>query len=303
VEDNIKHGIHMKCNKLNLCALRLFLLILSLMVMSQARSQDTAASRDTAGTGTKPHSLFTSLGYGTNMICLGSTISGDQSYGYGAVTYGFRNKFYLTASGVHLSGREPFGAFYTGTAAYSHTFNSWFDISADLSGYLVAPELADTLFNSFVYGSITLGLDWRILYTRITTGAVAVSGTRPYLMIRNSRYFETPEFTSKKFYFTFDPYINILAGSMTKAETTSGTSVATSPPYKKKDNDGQGSASTKYTTFYSLIEVDFGLPVSFNAGRFTIEAEPAYILPVYEDEEYPGIKGFNFLLSVYIRIL
>ncbi len=245
--------------------------------------------------------MFASGGYGSNMIYLGSTISQDQPYAYGALTYGYNNELYLTASAVHLDERKPFTAFYTGTVSYSHVFSSWFDISAGLSGYKVAQILADTLFSSFLYGDITLGFDWKILYTKISAGALFSDGTRAYFQLRNSRFFETPEFTKKKFTFSFDPYFNILAGPMTKSETTSGTVVILAPPYRKGHYRNH-SSSSKITTFYGIMEADLGVPVSFNADHFTIEAEPSYLIPLYDDLEYPGLKGFNFMISIYFRI-
>ena len=270
--------------------------------MSQPDSRTPTIKSDTTNTEDSKHSLFTSTGYGSNMIYLGSTISQDRPYGYGAVTYGFNDKLYFTTSAVHLSGTNPFVAFYAGTVSYNHVFNSWFDISAGISRYQVSKSLTDTLFNSFFYGDITFGTDWRILYTKISAGGLLSDGTSTYFQLRNSRYFQTPGFTSKKFYFSFDPYFNLLAGSITKEETATGTTVSLSPPFRKKGNGKNGTISTKYITAFGIMDVDFGLPVAFITGRLTIEAEPSYLIPVYKDPEYPGLKGFNFLVSVYFRI-
>ena len=50
------------------------------------------------------------------------------------------------------------------------------------------------------------------------------------------------------------------------------------------------------------MEIDFGLPVGFNIGKLTIEAEPGYILPMYEVTGMPSPKGFAFLLSCSFKI-
>jgi hypothetical protein len=292
----------MSDNNLTFKVLSLFASFFPLIVMSQPEDHISAIKTDTVISKKSQHSLYSTIGYGSNMIYLGSTISQDQPYGYGAVTYGFKDKLYLTATAVHLAGISPFAAFYAGTASYSHVFNSWFDISTSISRYQVAPSLTDTLFNSFFYGDITLGTDWRILYTKISAGGLWSDGTRAYFQVRNSRYFETPGFTPKKFYFSFDPYFNILAGTMTKAETITGTTVTLTPPFRKKGKNNHGSSTTKYTTVYGIMEADFGIPVSFNTSHLTIEAEPYYLVPAYEDPEYPGMKGFNFQISVYYRI-
>ncbi len=50
------------------------------------------------------------------------------------------------------------------------------------------------------------------------------------------------------------------------------------------------------------MELDFGIPVTFNSGHLTIEAEPGYVIPLYDDLIYPGLKRFVFTLSAYFRI-
>src|SRR4030042_5133464 len=138
------------------------MVLMPLSVVSQA---DTAISVNTPLNVESPHSFYTSLGYGSNMIYLGSTISQNQSYGYGSLVYCFKDALYASFSAVHLDDRNPFMAFYIGSLSYSHTFNSWFELSAGLYRYQFAPSLVDTFFNSFFYGDLTLGFDWKILYS------------------------------------------------------------------------------------------------------------------------------------------
>ena len=242
-------------------------------------------------------SLYTALGYGSNMMYLGSTISQDQPFGYAALTYGLNNEFFATVSAVHLGGINPFSAFYTGSLTYNHIFNSWFDISAGLYRYQVAPLLKDSLFSSFTYGDVTLGIDWRIIYTKISVGELFSDENSTYLQVKNSRYFQTPEFFNKKVNISFDPYVNILMGTLTEVITSEGTSVILSPPYRKWRQTVQGPQTTSVTKSFGVIEVDFGLPVSFNTDRLTIEAEAGYVLPVYKGESSAVQKGFLFLLS------
>ena len=279
-----------------------FLLLTNQNTLSQSGMEIAVSQPDTSSSEDSHHSLFTGLGYGSNMIYLGSTISQDQPFGYSALTYGYRDDLYATVSAVHLSNLAPFIAFYSGSLSYNHTFNSWFDISASISRYKAAPSLADTLFSKFSYGDITLGFDWKLIYTKISGGVLFTDENMGYLQITNSRYFETPEFTKKKVTFSFDPNITLLFGPLTKVETTEGRIVILSPPYRKGGKYGQTAPITTISTSFGLMELDFGVPISFNAARFAIEAEPAYILPVYDDSEYPGLKGFVFLLSGYFRI-
>jgi len=278
------------------------LLISSQDGYSQTGKEVPAIHTDTSSTTGSVHSFFTGAGYGSNLIYLGSTISQDQPFGYAALTYGYSEALYFTASAVHLLDRSPFIAFYAGSLNFSHTFNSWFDLSASISGYKAANSLADTLFNKFTYGDLTLGFDWKILYTKITGGILFSDETNGYLQIRNSRYFETPGFSKKNLTISFDPNISVLFGPLTKIETTEGRIIKLSPPYRKGGKFITIPVQTISTSF-GLMELDFGIPVSLNASRFALEAEPAYILPLFDDLDYPGLKGFVFLLSGYFRIM
>lgn len=286
----------------------LFLIIYGLLCIhplfsaSRTYSETIASVEDSLETETPVHSLFGGAGYGNNMIYLGSTMSRNQPYIYAALSYGFKESLYVSASSVHLPEMSPFLAFNTATVSYNHVFNTWFDIAAALSYFNVAPSLTDTLFSSFIYGNITAGFDWRILYTKISAGGLFSEDNSVFIQIRNSRYFQTPDFSSKKLYFSFDPYINVICSSLTTALTAGGSTIKLSPPYGKGGKQGKLPPSTQLETKFSFLEADFGLPVALNSDRFILEAETGYVLPLYKNAGADEQKGFLFTLSFYFRI-
>ncbi|MFZ0281867.1 MAG: hypothetical protein WAL29_09475 [Bacteroidales bacterium] len=285
--------------------LSLSLLLLCTDAASQAGSKNYLQINDTSKSesGNSRHSFFAGTGYGSNMIYLGSTISRNQPYGYAALSYGFNSEFYASFSTVHLSGVNPFLPFHIGSINYNHVFNSWFDISTGVYRYQVARSLADTLFSSFSYADLTLGFDWRILYTKISAGGLLSDENGIYFQIRNSRYFKTPDFLNDKANISFDPYVNILFGTLIEKRTSTETSVIISTPARKWRKYPKWTTPTvTYAELFGLMEVDFGVPVAFNTDRMSIEAEPGFVLPLYEDPDFPGSKGFNFMLSGYFRI-
>lgn len=295
-----------------------FILILALpaLIMAgpglSAQTADRLALSDSSKADDgKPGSLYAGGGYGSNMIYLGSTMSQDNPYGYATVSYGFHNKLFATVSAVHLAAADPLAAFYIGSLSYSHPFNDWFDISAGLYRYQVDPSLTDTLFGSFNYGDLTLGFDWNILYTKLSAGALFTEESQGFWQIRNSRYFQTPEFFRGKASISFDPYVNLMFGTFTEVASTDDTTFyySVSSPYRKWRNKGNGKppGSTVNTTYsyynkFGLLEIDLGLPVDFNTDFMTIGVEPSYVIPLYDDSNYPGAKGFVFSLSVIFRI-
>lgn len=274
-------------------------------IIGQIGNKMPMQERDTSKSGSEVslHSLFAGAGYGSNMIYLGSTISQDHPYGYGFLTYNFKNSFYATVSAVHLSGLNPFMAFYIGSLNYNHVFNSWFDISAGAYRYQVVPSLTDTLFSNFTYSDMTSGFDWRLIYSKVSVGGLFSDENRVYFQLRNSRYFQTPDFFMNKVNLSFDPYINLLFGTLLKAETTNETSVTISPPYRKWKKNKPGPVNTIYSRKFGIMELDFGLPIALNTDLMTIEAEPYYVLPFYDDTDYPGKKGVIFMLSIFFRII
>ena len=247
------------------------------------------------------HSLYAGGGYGSNMVYLGTTLSEDQGFGYMSLSYGLMDKLYLSATGYTVIGFSPVLAYYSIGLSFNHTFNSWFDISTGISRYNVDESLKDTLFNSFTYADATLGVDWRILYSKISLGGLWYGESQFYLQTRHSRYFETPSFANDKAFFSFDPYVNILLGNLISIETTEGTTTTVSPGYRPWRNNGSGSSST-YTETFGLMEIDFGLPIAFSYDFFTLEIEPGYILPFYSESEATGMKGFLFMASAFFRI-
>ena len=250
----------------------IILFIIPAYTFSQTGQPDSLNIKENPDTSVSKHALFTGLGYGSNFIYLGSTISGNQPYGYTSLSYGFNSEIYASFSTVHLQDISPFLAFHTGSLNYSHVFNSWFDISTGISRYQVTASLENTLFNSFSYGDLTVGFDWNILYTKISGGILLSEEKNGYLQLRNSRYFETGELTRKRISFSFDPYFTVLSGTITRIVTTEGKVVTVSPPYKKGGKYGQSTPVTTISRSFGLMEADFGLPVSLNAGKFTLEA-------------------------------
>lgn len=339
----------------------LFLLILTLPSLLQAQKVTVPISSENDSsslvTGPERHAFYSGAGYGSNMIYLGTTMSQDQPYSYANLTYGFSNKLYAAVSAVNLSKFDRPAAFYIGGLSFSHPFNKTFDVSAGVYRYEVDRILTDTLFNSFNYGDATIGIDWKLIYTQITYGSMISKEPQGYFQINNSRYFQTPEFFRKKANFSFDPYINLLFGTLYTSEIITGTSEITTvqqyvspllqgsgssssggstrgygagygstggngPGSQQDPGEGQGSpdgtgqsetttvtttttvptTTVSFAKSFSLIEIELGLPVSFNTNSMTIEAEAAYAIPAYSDPYFPGPKGFVFTLSCFLKI-
>ncbi|MCU0471757.1 MAG: hypothetical protein MUC93_00135 [Bacteroidales bacterium] len=285
------------------------IMMVMLPVNASAQENSTVVTRKSDVTALQenesPHSLFTGIGYSNNMIYMGSNISQDKPVYSGFITYGYKNELFASVSINHLTAFDPFLVFSTISLSYSHDFNSWLDISFSASSYQVNSKLTDTLFNNFFYGSLAAGFDWEILYTNISVSGIFSEASNAYFQLKNSKYFTTPKIMNGKVYFSFDPYVTLLFGTLTKTITADGTSIGVSPPFKTgKPSGGGGGGSNPGTTstFFSLMEVDLGVPVALNTGKLTVEAEPGYILPTYSDTGIQSPKGFTLFLNISYRI-
>lgn len=293
--------------------LSILLTLITLCALPQENSASSSQVPDTVPNAkpVSPHAFYTGLGFGNNMV-LGSTYSQDQPFYYGSLIYGYNNEFFVSASTFHLSAFDPFLAYHTFSANYCHVFNNWFDISTGISRYQVSGALTDTLFNSFMYGDFTIGVDWKLVYSKLSVGVLFAETTNAYFQMRNSRYFQTPEFFNGKAFISFDPYASLLFGSLTETITSEGTTIGITSPIHSSGSgktttggtgSSGGSSSTSQTsTFFGLMEVDLGLPIGFNVGKITLEAEPGYVIPIYSVAGLPSPKGFVFMLTCSFKI-
>lgn len=248
-------------------------------------------------------SLYSGIGYGSNMIYLGSTISGNLPYYSSSLTVGVGNNLFVSASASHVRNTNPYVAFYNLSASYRHTVNSWFDYSADLAYYKAPESLNETLFRGFVLINLTTGFDWKLIYTKLTISGLLSDTNSGYIQVRNSRYFQTKQFFKGKAFVSFDPSINLLFGRLVKIESTTGTSkFGNAPPFVKLKKKQTGTTFT-YSYVFGMMDTEFSFPVTFNFTNFSFEADPIYILPAYSNDDYPAPKGFSLNITAYFRIL
>lgn len=206
------------------CRLQILLLVILFLPAGSFAQSDTTDS----GTRAEKHALFAGAGYGSNMIYLGSTISQNQPYLYGAAAYSLFEKVYISGGAFYLSNLSKTApAFYSAALTFNQDIFKWLDFSAGIYRYMVKPELADTLFSSFNYADVTIGVDWKLLYTEVSYGAFVIKEPPAYLQIKNSRYFETPGFFRGKATVSFHPYLNMLLGTLGTTRIFEGSEIIT----------------------------------------------------------------------------
>ena len=313
-----------------------FTLSFCVNAFSQADANRSFQETDTLSSVPAPskHSVYSAIGYGSSKIYPGTSIPQNQTYGFAALMYGFKNQLYVTTSAFNLINSEYVADFYSFSLNYSRSLTKWFDLSLTGASFQFNKGFPDTLVKSFRYGDITMGFDWKILYTSISGSGYFSDKNQFYFQLKNSKYIQTPALFKGKAFFSFNPYVNLLFGSYNKAGTTLVSTTYTrydtltipdSNNQPATDENGNrtlpGSADSNYITIinaittninseiptlskkFGLLEINAGLPVAINLKRLTIEANAGYIIPFSSDALLPRSKGFSFMISGFLKIL
>ncbi len=277
------------------------LLILSLHSGQLAHAMQV--SPDTSNTQTPAHQFYTGVGYGSNLIYYGTSVSGNQPYYSAELLYAWNGGIWAGAGLFHLPGNQPFFSFVDLSAGYNYVFNKVFDAGISISQYFGGESLDTTFYSNYTFLSANLGIDWVVAYTSVSPGWLVAEDNSFYLMIENSRYFRTPILGKKGNYFTFNPGVSFMFGSyawLTQMRRQGGGGGGQGP--------GPGGTKTFYYTTtelredFRLLDLQVGIPIAFNTKRLSLEFEPAYFFNFIEDENGEKSGQFYFTAGIFLKI-
>lgn len=158
--------------------------------------------------------------------------------------------------------------------------------------------------------SASLGLDWNYLYSKVTTHYIFGDANDFFLVLENSRYFESGEIFHKGDYLSTEPKITIIAGTQTFVDThyiRQGTPLMR-PGVGRPPRGNPGSGGTTTTMIessqksFDILSYEFSLPVAYNIGEFSFEATGRYSIPVNLLEGDPSVPQFFFTAGVVYYI-
>ncbi len=239
-------------------------------------------------------SLYLGTSYGSDLLYSGYSLSGKKAYYSLDLLYSLNKEWSASASIYNLEGAKPSIAFYDVAVGYRRYYNSWLDAGASLSAYFTNPSIQDAYFGNFAYLTLTGGLDWRILYSRLVYSALLDDSGSHYLQLKNSHYFSTNDFWEGTAYMDFNPTLNFVYGDRYKLVTTTGGD---------QTNPGGDSESIQsFDSIFGLMDLEISVPIAFNHTHFSIEAEPLYYIPIHKDPDFPAENGLFFFVNLYFRI-
>ncbi|MGQ1947684.1 hypothetical protein ACT3CD_11360 [Geofilum sp. OHC36d9] len=258
-----------------------------------AYSQNTEATVDSlAQTAESKHAFYVSLGTGSNMLYMGSTLNEQSSYLSAQGIYSYNKELMVAASVYHLPGVNPSIAFYDMSVGYSKIINKTFDGSLYLSGYFTADELQATYFSNFWYLTLSGGIDWNILYSQLVYSKI-LDNEGYYLQLINSHYFATNDFLKGNAFIDFNPAANLVMGNQYSVETASSNTGS---------GTGNGETEPVYSSSFGLLDIEISIATGFNIKNFTFEVEPLYYIPLYDNPDYSSSPEMALFINAYWKI-
>lgn len=228
--------------------------------------------------------------WGNNSSFLGRNQSERLPFYSTDLSYISKKGFWLSAIAYQVVNTTSFVDEVDLTAGWAFTLSSRLDAALYYSKFFFSPE--STLLKSTTGNALSghLGLDWNLVYSRLTTTATFGGSTDFFLILDNSRSFGTGKLLHKADSLVIEPKFSILAGTQHFVEThmTSSPAPDVSPiglPGRPAGPGGGGTTQTETTTSsFSVLNYEVSLPITYSINNLSLEVVPRYAIPVNQLE-------------------
>lgn len=259
----------------------------------------------------KIRAVFFGLTYGNNSSFLGRYQTEILPYYSADISYKSKTGFWLSLMGYDIRNDAVFLDEVDAMAGWSMDLSKRVDASIYYTRYffngssgLIKSSVANTAAGS-------LGLDWGILYTKLTSYYIFGGANDFFLVLDNSRYIEFPHIFSRDDYISIEPKISVISGTQTFVDThyvNRGTPLFEHPgnssaAHGKPMQGGPSvTAVESARTTFNILSYEFSLPVAYNTGNFSFELNGRYSIPVNLLEGDPSVPQFFFTAGVVYYI-
>ncbi len=242
--------------------------------------------------------VFAGVGFGSNLIYFGTSLTGNQPYLSAELLYAWEEGIWAGAGFFHLPGTQPFIAFSNFAVGYSHVFNQIFDASTSISRFNANNVASVDTYSDYTFLSASLGIDWVVLYTSIKPGWLFAQENSFYLLVKNSHYFFTRNLGNSNSFFSFNPGLSFMIG------TYAWLSHTTRPLYPIRRRPGMiiTPVPIEVNQEFRPLDMQISLPVAFNTKRMSLEFEPAFFYNFYQVETLPKGGHFFFTTGIYFKL-
>jgi hypothetical protein len=260
----------------------------------------------------KTRTLFFGSTYGNNSSFLGRYQTKVLPYYSADVSYKSKTGLWLSLLGYDITNTLTFMDEVDIIAGWNINLSKRIDVSAFYTRYffresteLIKASVANTL-------TAAAGLDWTLVYTKVSAHYNFGGTDDFFLVLDNSRYIEFPKVFSKRDYLSLDPRISIISGTQTFVDThyiNRGTPLFNPPgggpsPPRGRPGPGSGSTSTaeSFQTTFNVLSYEFTLPASYTIGNLSFELTARYSIPVNLLEGDTSVPQFFFTGGILYSI-
>jgi hypothetical protein len=279
-------------SKISLCTLLAFIFAvpayagISVAVLPEAAPSDTI---------TKEHFWTIGLEAANNSSFYGRNTPARFPYAAATLTYSYQNGFWASVTSYQLFDTEDYIDETDLSIGYS--FNISKRLSANLSYSRFFFSENAPMVNSVTENALSAytALDWKILYSTLTTSYFFGNDNDIFLVFENSRYIGLNSLWGGKNPVGLDPKIGITAGTQQFSETYT---VERKPELKKKgiggiggillpgsgnsndDKEPETTTTTEIKHTFNVINYDLQVPLVIMLGSFELEPSWRYSIPV-----------------------
>jgi hypothetical protein len=273
--------------------LSLFLVFLFSGFFNSAHSSETDSIKKTDLTQKKKLTAYIGGNYGSNYLYYGRTFSGNKPYYSTDLTLMHKSGFWTAGSVYHLFHETPYINFYDLSIGWQDTFKPWLDGGITFTRFIFPKTETDGSAVGFSFWTFQAGFDWNFLYSSINASILSGDNIDLYIILKNSRYFQTKTFARNKMYFSFDPSFTFVAGSSDYYKVTQ---------IKRRIGRWPGAIIVEKERQFQLLDFEFTFPVALNWSKVTLEPAVTYYHPVNLTFNDFSQEGFYLYFSLLISI-
>lgn len=244
-------------------------LLTLLPLAASAFSPAGSAPADT--TDAPKRSFSAALGYGSNSTYFGRSQAVAFPYLTADFTYTTKGGIYGSV-GLYNLLNTPNALDETDlTVGWDHDFGETLDASISYSHFFF--PTGSQLVKSSVSNALDAGLgqDWGAFYSRLSATYLFGKSTAKgdaFLILENSRSFETKHGFGAHDYFSVEPAVSVAAGTQSFTEAT------------LNKRNGNAPAKVRNVRRFTLVDYELAVPVTYTVGKLALSAGWRYVVPV-----------------------
>lgn len=279
-----------------------FMLLAPQGLKAQGKEQQPLQqTADAPADSTRERFLILGASWGNNSSFLGRNQQERLPFLSTDLSYISKSGFWLSAVAYQVMSTASTVDEVDLTLGWSFYPSDRIDAALYYSKFFFSPETTLLKASTGNAASGYLGLDWTLLYSRLTATATFGGSTDFFLILDNSRYFSTGKLLHKSDSLSVEPRFSLIAGTQTFVQSHMGA-YAPAPDYSPGSGPGRpggggpgaGPAQERSTTSFNILSYELALPVTYSINNLSLEVAPRYSIPVNQ------LEGSNIPSQLFV---